>query len=116
MLDDKMLYAELGRRIQRYRRMQSPLMNQESLAKRVGLTRTSVTNIERGRQKVTLDTVYRLCEVFGISIAELMPALNEVTAESISVEAGQSVTVAGQTYALPDKVAQSVRRLLPDNK
>ena len=114
MLDDKRLSAELGKRIQRYRRMQSPLMNQQTLAKHVGLTRTSVTNIERGRQKVTLETVYRLCEVFGVTVADLLPSLNDVAAEPVPVDAGQSVTVAGQTYALPDKVAQSVRRLLPE--
>lgn len=108
MLDDTKLYAALGERILRFRRMQSPLMSQERLAKILGLTRTSVTNIERGKQKVTLDTLYRLCETFGIQVTDLMPALSEV-----SRAADQSVVVAGQAYALPAKTADSVKRYLP---
>lgn len=108
MLDDTKLYAMLGERILRLRRMQSPLMSQERLAKILGLTRTSVTNIERGKQKVTLDTLYRVCETFGIQVTDLMPALSEVARA-----ADQSVVVAGQAYALPAKTADSVKRYLP---
>jgi DNA-binding XRE family transcriptional regulator len=109
MLDDGKLYSLLGERIQRLRRMQSPLMSQERLAKTLGLTRTSVTNIERGKQKVTLDTIYKLCETFGMQIADLMPPLAEV-----SQKAEQSVVVAGQAYDVPTKTANSIKRLLPE--
>jgi DNA-binding XRE family transcriptional regulator len=109
MLDDTKLCAVLGERIKRLRRMQSPLMSQERLAGILGLTRTSVTNIESGKQKVTLETVYKLCETFGIQVAELVPHLSEV-----SIATDQSVVVAGQAYELPVKTASSVKRHLPD--
>lgn len=108
MLDDSKLYTTLGERIQRLRRMQSPLMSQERLAKILGLTRTSVTNIECGKQKVTLDTIYKLCETFSIQVAELMPALGDV-----SRTPEQSVVVAGQAYELPAKTATSLKRYRP---
>jgi transcriptional regulator with XRE-family HTH domain len=108
MLDDAKLYATLGERILRLRRMQSPLMSQERLAGILGLTRTSVTNIERGKQRVTLDTIYKLCETFGVAVADLMPTLSEV-----SRSADQSVMVGGQSYELPSKTADSVKRHLP---
>ena len=108
MLDEKKLYGELGKRVQQLRRMQSPLMSQAQLATILGLTRTSVTNMERGTQKITLGTLYRLCETFGKSVAELLPEVVDV-----SGGADQSVTVAGQVYALPAKTADSVRRFLP---
>lgn len=34
-------------------------LTQEALAKRVGLTRTSIVNIEAGRQRILLDDVQR---------------------------------------------------------
>jgi transcriptional regulator with XRE-family HTH domain len=108
MLDEGKLYVELGKRVQQLRRMQSPLMSQAQLAAILGLTRTSVTNLERGTQKITLGTLYRLCETFGKPVAEILPALVDVSAG-----AEQSVTVAGQAYALPTKTANSVRRFLP---
>jgi transcriptional regulator with XRE-family HTH domain len=111
MVDEKKLYGELGKRIQQRRRSQSPLMSQEQLATILGLKRTSVTNLERGTQKITLGTIYRLCETFGVSVADLLPALVDVLAG-----AEQSVTVAGQAYALPAKTANSVRRYLPDGE
>src|ERR1700730_3514410 len=81
MLDDQKLTIELGKRIQRYRRMQVPLMSQERLASLLGLTRTSVTNIERGKQKMTLDTVYKLCEAFDVPLNEFLPPLSDVLAD-----------------------------------
>lgn len=109
MLDDKKLYSLIGDRIQRLRRMQSPALSQERLAKVLGLTRTSVTNIERGKQKLSLDAVYKLCEAFGIDIADLMPSISEITRN-----AEQSVVVAGQAYEVPAKTASTIKRLLPD--
>jgi DNA-binding XRE family transcriptional regulator len=108
MLDDSKLYTTLGERILRLRRMQSPLMSQQRLAEILGLTRTSVTNIESGKQKVTLDTIYKLCETFGIQVSDLMPTLSDV-----SRPADQSVVVGGQSYALSSKTADSVKRYLP---
>jgi transcriptional regulator with XRE-family HTH domain len=110
MLDDQKLTIELGKRIQRYRRMQVPLMSQERLASLLGLTRTSVTNIERGKQKMTLDTVYKLCEAFDVPLNEFLPPLSDVLADL-----EQSVVVGGQAYDLPAKTANAVKRLLPGN-
>lgn len=48
-------------------------MTQDQLAKAVGLTRTSVVNIEKGRQKVPLDTLYEMARVLGTTVHELLP-------------------------------------------
>lgn len=40
----------------------------------VGLTRTSVVNVEKGRQKVPLDTLYEIALALGTTPHELMPA------------------------------------------
>jgi transcriptional regulator with XRE-family HTH domain len=108
MLDSERLYALIGERVRRIRETQTPRMSQEDLAKILDLKRTSVTNIERGNQKPTLDTLYRLCERFGLEIRDLMPALAEVTTTE-----GRSVIVGGQSQEVGVKTANLVARLRP---
>lgn len=47
-------------------------LTQEELAKRVGLSRPAVTNIETGRQRLLLDTVERFASALGTSPKNLM--------------------------------------------
>lgn len=65
-----------GLRLARLR--QDVELTQQDLAKRVGLSRTSVTNIEKGRQQVTLETLYRLAGALGKPPEELLPSRDEV--------------------------------------
>ncbi len=46
-------------------------MTQENLAKLVGLSRTSVVNIERGRQKVLSHLLVRLADALQVKISDL---------------------------------------------
>jgi len=48
-------------------------MSQEAFAKAVGLSRTSITNIERGRQPVSLHTLYFMADILGVGPADLLP-------------------------------------------
>jgi transcriptional regulator with XRE-family HTH domain len=57
-------------------------MTQSELARCVGLTRTSIVNIEQGRQKVMLHTLYAIADVFGVPVANLLPALEESSPET----------------------------------
>jgi transcriptional regulator with XRE-family HTH domain len=64
-------YAALGKRIREARKMKK--VTQEQLAKAVGLSRTSVTNIETGRQPIYTHTVIRIAEILGAQIGEMLP-------------------------------------------
>lgn len=48
-------------------------MTQDRLGKLVGLSRTSITNIEKGRQNVSLHQLYRIAEVLEIKPEMLLP-------------------------------------------
>jgi len=50
-------------------------MTQDDLRKKVGLTRTSITNIEAGRQRVLLHDVDTFSKAFGISPRNLMKGI-----------------------------------------
>lgn len=64
-------YAELGSRIARARKSHN--LTQGELADIVQLTRTSITNIEKGRQKVLAHTVATLAAALSLDVAALMP-------------------------------------------
>lgn len=66
------LYAILGNAIRSARLERK--VTQDQLGKAVGLTRTSVVNIEKGRQKVPLDTLYNIARALGTNVHDLLPA------------------------------------------
>jgi transcriptional regulator with XRE-family HTH domain len=69
--DQVAFYAEVGRRVRLARERAG--LTQDVLAGRVALSRTSVTNIEKGRQKVLLHTLCNLADALGVTPEVLMP-------------------------------------------
>ena len=86
-------------------------MSQEELAKILDLKRTSVTNIELGNQKLTLEAIYKLCERFGLDIGEILPPVIDVTATH-----ERSIVVGGESHEVGIKTASLVARLRPDTR
>nr|WP_265737284.1 helix-turn-helix transcriptional regulator [Glycocaulis alkaliphilus] len=48
-------------------------MTQSDLGKRVGVTRQTIAAIEAGKYSPTLETAYRIADVFGKSIEDVFP-------------------------------------------
>lgn len=71
MVEFQAFYAELGRRIREERDRMG--LTQETLASRVSLTRTSVTNIEKGRQKLLVHTLMDIAAALEVSPGSLLP-------------------------------------------
>jgi transcriptional regulator with XRE-family HTH domain len=111
MIDGEQLYADIGKKIRQFRELQSPRMSQEDLARVLNLTRTSVTNIEAGQQRISLDSLYLLCERFGFEISEVLP-----TVASVSSDPARSVVVAGKTHDVGAITASVVDKLRPTGK
>lgn len=80
MISEMRLYAALGSRIRELRESEDgrKRMTQAELAQQVGLERTSITNIEKGSQKVPLHVLYRLCEVLKVDVLSVLPKLSDV--------------------------------------
>lgn len=66
------MYQEVGRLIGAYRRKHK--LSQAVLAQRVGHTRTSVTNIEAGRQRIPLDLLFTIADILQVDVRDLLPA------------------------------------------
>ncbi len=72
MVDDKAGFDRaLGERIRKARERAG--VKQDQLAQAVGLSRTSITNIERGRQGVQAYLLTRIAEVLGQPATDLLP-------------------------------------------
>jgi transcriptional regulator with XRE-family HTH domain len=69
------LYQIVGRKVKLARKASK--LTQEDLASRVSMTRTSVTNIEKGRQKFLLHTLFELAAAMKVPVAQLIPEPSE---------------------------------------
>lgn len=80
-VDDDLVYQHVGSRV-RTRRTHLGL-SQGELANRVNLQRTSITNLEKGRQKVPLHVLYDVAEALDVEINTLLPSRAEVAKQDV---------------------------------
>jgi transcriptional regulator with XRE-family HTH domain len=65
------VYGHIGRAIARARRDSG--LSQTELATAIGLSRTSISNIEKGRQKMLAHTLVDIAEALSVAIGSLLP-------------------------------------------
>jgi DNA-binding XRE family transcriptional regulator len=70
-------YREFGKRLSQARR--AAKITQAALAQAVGLSRTSIVNIEKGRQPVPIDLAIRMATSLGTGIVDLLPESNPIS-------------------------------------
>jgi transcriptional regulator with XRE-family HTH domain len=78
-------YREFGELLRARRK--SAGLTQSAVAERVGLKRTSITNMEKGRQHVQLHQLFRLASALGAQPEELLPSAGAGAQEPMSLEA-----------------------------
>ena len=65
------LSVEIGQLIRKQRTQQG--ITQESLALQCGIDRSYMGRIERGEVNLTVEKLYEIASVLGISVKELLP-------------------------------------------
>lgn len=73
MITPNDFYLRLGDSIRR--RREELRLTQAELGESLGLSRTSVTNIERGRQRLLIDQFQRVCKALDVPADILLAAL-----------------------------------------
>ena len=68
-MDD--FYEQFGRRVRGARLEQG--LNQQALAHRVGLERSSISNVEKGRQRVQLHMLLEFAAALNVPPSQLLP-------------------------------------------
>ena len=103
-VNETLLYGTIGGKI---RQQRSKLgVTQGQLAKEVGVLRTSITNIEAGRQKVPLHLLYKICATLEIEVIEILPTNDEVIQPSTV-----PVELDGDVRYVPPKTAEALKQL-----
>lgn len=82
MVDAENFYKKLGQRIREARNRSG--FTQQELAAKVELTRTSVTNIELGRQKLLVHALVEIADALRITPDQLLPTTAEPAPQSSS--------------------------------
>lgn len=73
-MDVNRLYIQLGVRIAQLRKKAG--LNQEQLAQILGLSRTSMTNIERGRQRLQIHSLLAIAKALQLPPSGLLDGLS----------------------------------------
>jgi transcriptional regulator with XRE-family HTH domain len=72
----KRLQIEFGRRLKAARVERGEM--QKQLGGRMGLSRTSVSNLERGKQRIYLDQLFQASHLLGFPLDQLLPPVEKV--------------------------------------
>jgi len=86
MEDHGAFYKQVGEKI---RAQRGKDLSQEALASAIGLTRTSISNIEKGRQRLLLHTLADIAAALNVDAASLLPD------RRVAVEGVGAQTLAG---------------------
>jgi transcriptional regulator with XRE-family HTH domain len=78
MTDFDEIYRGVGRKIRQTRENQH--LSQDSLAQRLGISRTSMVNIEAGRQHAPLHVLWQIAELLETKLTVLIPSPEELLA------------------------------------
>ena len=78
MTDFDELYRGVGRKVRQTR--ENAHLSQNLLAKRLGISRTSMVNIEAGRQRAPLHLLWQIAELLETKVALLIPSPEELLA------------------------------------
>lgn len=111
-MSDSEIYSHVGENIKSLR--EKKFKTQLQLANALGMTRTSIANIEKGTQRAPLDVLYKIAEVLGCnSITQLIPDLESV----ISKPAKQSELFTASTTVIHGGSVELAEKLLsPRNR
>jgi DNA-binding XRE family transcriptional regulator len=94
--EEEIFYKSLGESIKNYRKLEKA--SQETLAKHLDLSRISILNIEKGKQKVQIYTLFRIAKFLKITLDDLMPAqdldiINNKVIEKVNKAGGDISTI-----------------------
>lgn len=103
-IDHQALYRHIGAAVRQ--RREALAMTQTQLATAAGVLRTSIVNLEAGRQRVPLHTLYAICAVLGLELAEVLPRMHDIVVEEQLV-----LPIDGVNQVVPPRTAALVSEL-----
>jgi transcriptional regulator with XRE-family HTH domain len=104
------VYGYVGQAVARFRGDAG--LSQAQLAAAIGLTRTSISNIEKGRQKMLVHTLMDIAASLSVPVASLLPSPRESREDAELAFSGSAVSAAERATiaAILDESASRGRR------
>lgn len=99
------LYTHLGKTLRAIRTKRN--QTQEQLSRAAGMSRTSLTNIEAGRQKSPLHELLKLADALDIELRELIPLKVDLPGEVSVLLSNQPRRVGNKTAALLERLKKT---------
>ena len=84
-----LLYSVLGERIKAARKLKK--FNQTKFAKLIGISRPSLVNIEKGRQRAPLHVIYYIADLLDLIVIDLLPSKEEFEESDINRRIQQTI-------------------------
>ena len=122
------LYTAVGRKIRSARDRSTPRLSQDNLAKRLGISRASIVNIEAGRQHAPLDLLWNIAQILELELTMLIPQhaellaidnvveLNDRMRKQIEVEASGSATLKKSLTTIVGRLLTTIETDQPRKK
>ncbi len=102
----------VGQKIRQIRK--SRHLTQADLAARIGVTQSDLSRMENGEYKVGLDTLFRILQVFELSMSHFFE--EPAAAPAASGETGEAAAPFEDWAALPDETRREVREFIAFKK
>lgn len=103
-VNDHLLYEQIGKRIREIRESQSDKLTQAKLGEFVGLERSSISNIEKGIQRMPMHVFFGLCASLHVDPSDVLPSIADVVTDTNM----KTVQVGNMSHVVSRKVAQLI--------
>ena len=110
---NSVLYQILGARLKARREQLG--INQVDLGDRAGIGRTSISNIEQGRQKPPLSVIYKICKVLDSDIQNILPTYTEIQ-DNISISKKDDIESVLNKLDVDKKTLREITNLINQTK
>ncbi|WP_298117561.1 helix-turn-helix transcriptional regulator [Flavobacterium sp.] len=107
------LYQIVGERIKK--RRESIGLNQNDLSEKINIGRSSISNIEKGRQQPTLHTLFEICKVLDMDVQTILPTYAEVQ-EKTSSNTNDLYTIFLENIDVTDNSRKVIENILNNTK
>jgi len=94
--NDEVFYSFVGKTVKTFRDKKD--ITQEALALLSGVKRSTIANIETGRQKIPLHVLVKICHALEIDLSDLIPNIEQFFNKKMSNVS--YITIGDQTKAV----------------
>ncbi|MFK5915548.1 MAG: helix-turn-helix domain-containing protein [Woeseiaceae bacterium] len=101
-IDEDFFYTSFGRIICSKRKFAG--YTQGELAKELGVSRTTIANIEGGRQKTPLHMIYILGPLLGVQVHDLLPEPIGISIKSNIISSNEQIDLSQKSARVLEKI------------